>query len=66
VRNFSTKSLTIALALTLTLSVAPSSFAAGRQDPDRTRDRRGAIERIIESIRRFIVTIQDIPVAPIP
>ena len=65
-RTFSIKSLTLAVALTLTL-VATPSFAAGRQDRDRTVDRRGTITRIIDAVRRlFGVTVNDLPIVPLP
>ena len=62
-RTFS-KSLTLAIALTPTLSSTPS-FAVTR-DREQTPDRRGAIERIIQSVRRLIVTINDIMEVPKP
>ena len=64
-RNFSMKSISIAIALTLTLAAAPS-FAAGRQDRTADRDRRCVIERVIDSLRRFIITIKDLPEVPRP
>ena len=66
-RNFSTKSITIALVLTLTLAATPS-FAAGRQDRDRSRDHRGTIERIVDAIRHLLhpTANDDYPIVPRP
>ena len=62
-RTFS-KSLVLAIALTLTLASTPS-FAATR-DRDQSPDRRGVIERIVQSLRRFIIAIDDIIEPPKP
>ena len=64
-RTFSMKSITLAAILTLTLTATPS-FAARRDRDGNQGDRRGTIERIVDALRRFIVTVKDIPTQPIP
>lgn len=58
------KSLVLSIALTLTLASTPT-FAVTR-DRDQNQDRPGVVQRIIQSLRHFIVTIDDILDPPKP
>jgi hypothetical protein len=62
-RTFS-KSITLAIALTLTLASTPS-FAVTR-DREQTREHRGVIERIIAAVRNLIISIDDVMEVPKP